>query len=191
MKNNIFLKQPRRGYTREAQLTPYKAGGRSVGMITVILLVLSVLVTACNKPEMHNLEGTWQWTRTSGGIAGVNYTPESEGFEAEIVFKGNQFTFYKDGEKIISSTYRIDDDVDQSMYTNKGGKDEPIYSWFHIRFNLTDAQYKKILEATDGKIQLYAYKFLGTLGYSEAEGQVLTISDNMADGFIYSFVKKQ
>ena len=113
MKNNNFLEQPRRGYTREAQLTPYKAGDRSVGMITVILLVLSVLVTACSKPEKQALAGAWQWYCTSGGIAGVNYTPESEGFEAELVFKGNQFTFYKDGKKVTSGTYHIDYDVDE------------------------------------------------------------------------------
>ena len=154
------------------------------------VILLALLATACSKPEKHELEGTWQWTRTSGGIAGVNYTPESEGFNAEIVFKGNRFTFYKDGEKVTSGTYHIDNDVDEAMYTNKGGKDEPLYSWFHIRFNLNNAQYKKILEATDGKIQLYAYKFLGILGYSEAEGQVFTITDNMVDGFTSSFVKK-
>ena len=155
------------------------------------VILLALLATACNKPEMHMLEGTWQWTRTSGGIAGVNYTPESEGFEAEIVFKGNRFTFYKDGEKVTSGTCHIDNDVDEAMYTNKGGKDEPLYSWFHIRFNLNNAQCKKISEATDGKISLLcAYKCLGTLGYSEAEGQVFTITDNMVDGFTSSFVKK-
>ena len=199
----IFLEQPRRGNTHEVQLTPHKAAGRNVGRIktsagrsmwavAVILLVLSVLATACSKPEKQALEGTWQWTQTSGGLAGVNYTPESEGFNAEIVFKGSHFTFYKDGEKVISGTYHIDNDVDETMYTNKGGKDEPLYSWFHIRFNLTDAQCKKISEATEGKISLLCgYKCLGTLGNSEAEGQVLTISDNMTDGFTYAFVKKQ
>jgi hypothetical protein len=155
------------------------------------VFLLTLLATACSKPEKQALEGTWQWTRTSGGIAGVNYTPESEGFEAEIVFKGSQFTFYKDGEKVTSGTYHIDNDVDETIYTNKGGKDEPFYSWFHIRFNLNNAQCKKMSEATDGKISLCAHKFLGTLGYSEAEGQVFAISDNMYDGFIYSFVKKQ
>jgi len=210
----IFLEQPRRGNTHEVQLTPHKAEGRNAGptkayeghkvgptmtsagrsswAVAIILLILSVLATACSKPEKQALEGTWQWTQTSGGLAGVNYTPESEGFNAEIVFKGSHFTFYKDGEKVISGTYHIDNDVDETMYTNKGGKDEPLYSWFHIRFNLTDAQCKKISEATEGKISLLCgYKCLGTLGNSEAEGQVLTISDNMTDGFTYAFVKKQ
>ena len=158
----------------------------------VAMILLTLLAAACSKPEKHELEGTWQWTQTSGGLAGVNYTPESEGFNAEIVFKGSHFTFYKDGEKVVSGTYHIDNDVDETMYTNKGGKDEPLYSWFHIRFNLTDAQCKKIWEATEGKISLLCgYKCLGTLDNSEAEGQVFSISDNMADGYIYSFVKKQ
>ena len=157
-----------------------------------IITALAVLATACSKPEKKELAGTWQWYSTSGGIAGVFYTPESEGFEAELVFKGSHFTFYKDGEKVVSGTYHIDNDVDETMYTNKGGKDEPLYSWFHIRFNLTDAQCKKIWEATEGKISLLCgYKCLGTLDNSEAEGQVFSISDNMADGYIYSFVKKQ
>ena len=165
---------------------------KNIIAIAAAVILLTLLATACDKPEKQALTGTWQWTRTSGGIAGVNYTPESEGFNAEIVFKGSHFTFYKDGEKVISGTYHIYNDVDETMYTNNGGKDEPLYSWFHIRFNLNDAQCKKISEATEGKISLLCgYKCLGTLGNSEAEGQVLTISDNMTDGFIYAFVKKQ
>ena len=104
MKKITFLEQPRRGNTHEVQITPHKAEGRNVGRlktsagrsmwaVAVILLVLSLLATACSKPEKQALEGTWQWAQTSGGLAGVNYTPESEGFNAEIVFKGSHFTF--------------------------------------------------------------------------------------------------
>lgn len=156
-----------------------------------IITALAVLATACSKPEKKELVGTWQWTRTSGGIAGVNYTPEIEGFEAEIVFKGNKFTFYKDGEKVTSGTYYIDNKADETMDTNKGDKDEPLYSWFNIRFNLTDAQCKKMSEATNGKISLCAYKFLATIHHSETEGQVFAMSERMIDGFSYTFVKKQ
>jgi hypothetical protein len=154
---------------------------------TFMLLVL--LATACSKPEKKVLAGTWRWVATTGGIGGWCYTPESEGFEAEIVFKGSQFTFYKDGDKVASGTYHIDYDVDVSIYTNKGGKEEPFYSWFNIRFSLTEAQCKKIMDATGGKISL-CDKFFATIGYSEAEGQVFSISDNMFDGFCHTFVKK-
>ena len=200
----LFIEQPRRGKTHEVQLTPYKAEGRSMGtgtsnkaanhrtgLSTIIVLVMAVLTTACTKPEKKVLAGTWQWTATTGGIAGVWFTPESEGFEAEIVFNGSSFTLLKDGEKVVSGTYRIDYDVDETFYTNKGDQDEPFYSWFNIRFQLTQAQHKKIADAFNGKISLATpHKFLATLGYSEAEGQVFSMCDGMYDGFCYTFLKK-
>ncbi|MBQ3740637.1 MAG: hypothetical protein II856_05515 [Bacteroidales bacterium] len=203
MKKINFIEQSRRDDTHEVQLTPYKAAGRSMGsetnttaagrsmgIVTIIILALSLLTVSCSKPEKKELAGTWRWTSTSGGIGGWYYTPESEGFEAEIVFKGSQFTFYKDGKKVVSGTYHIDYKVDESLYTNKGNNNGPFYSWFNIRFHLTDAQCKKMAEATDGKISLCACEFVASLGYSEADGQVFSLCDNMYDGFTYTFVKK-
>ena len=43
--NNIFLEQPRRGKTREAQLTPYKAQAAVWGAVCVILL--TILLSGC------------------------------------------------------------------------------------------------------------------------------------------------
>ena len=190
---NIFLEQPRRGKTHEMLITPCQRSAvwgrspqRSVGMVAVILLVLSVLVTACSKPEKKVLAGTWRWVATTGGIGGWCYTPESEGFEAEFVFKGGTFTFYKDGEKVTSGTYHIDYDVDETIYTN-----EPFYSCFNIRFHLTEAQWKKVAEAFNGKLSLCSFKYLATLGYSEAEGQVFSLCDECCDGFCYTFVKEK
>ena len=196
-----FLKQSRRDNTHEVQLTSYKVEGRSMGMKTknsgrimglasIIVLVLAVLLTACNKPEKTHLSGTWRWTQTSGGIGGWYYTPESEGFEAEIVFKGSSFTLYKDGERVTSGTYHIDHDVDDRIYTDKRKGDEPFYSWFNIRFHLTDAQCKKMSEAFNGKISLGSFKFLASLGYSEAEGEFFSFCDQCCDGFCTTFVKK-
>ena len=215
MKKNIFLEQSiplllegvpeGRGSDRDkssvkqlaphCDLRPYvgRLANRSVSAITVILLVLSVLATACSKPEKQELAGTWRWVATTGGIGGWYYTPESEGFEAEIVFRGSQFTFYKDGEKVTSGTYHIDYDVDEleTMYTNKGDKDDPFYSWFNIRFHLTEAQWKKVAEAFYGKLSLCSFKYLATLGYGEAEGQVFSLCDECCDGFCYTFVKEK
>lgn len=216
MKKINFIEQSRRDDTHEVQLTPYKAAGRSMGsetsttaagrsmgsetnttvagrsmgIVTIIILALSLLTVSCSKPEKKELAGTWRWTSTSGGIGGWYYTPESEGFEAEIVFKGSRFTFYKDGKKVVSGTYHIDYKVHEILYTNKGNNNEPFYSWFNIRFHLTDAQCKKMAEATDGKISLCACEFVASLGYSEADGQVFSLCDNMYDGFTYTFVKK-
>ena len=197
----LFIEQPRRGKTHEVQLTPYKAVGRSMGMgtsnktashrtglSTIIVLVLAVLATACSKPEKKELAGTWRWTSTSGGFAGEYFTPESEGFEAELVFKGSRFTLYKDGEKISSGTYHIQSIMNGGLHIDK---EEPFYYGFDIYFRLSEAQCQKISEATNGKIKLCAYNFLATIMNSEEEGEVFSICDNMNDGFCYTFVKKK
>ena len=216
MKKNNFIEQSRRDNTHEVQLTPYKAEGSSVGMIpstkaegrsmgsgtcvkatshsmrmiTIILLALSLLAVSCTKPEKKELAGAWRWTNTTGGIGGWCYTPESEGFEAEIVFKGSQFIFYKDGKKVVSGTYHIDYEVDERIYVDKGDKNKSSYSRFNIRFRLTEAQWKKMSEATHGTISLFAYKLEATLGYSEAEGQMLSLCDECCDGFCNTFVRQ-
>ena len=179
-----------RGKSSVEQLTSHKRS--AVCGAAILLMAVAFLMTACTKPEKKALDGTWRWTATTGGIAGVWFTPESEGFEAELVFNGSSFTLLKDGEKVVSGTYRIDYDVDETFYTNKGDQDEPFYSWFNIRFQLTQAQHKKIAEAFNGKISLATpHKFLATLGYSEAEGQVFSMcEDGMYDGFCYTFLKK-
>jgi len=148
-----------------------------------IITALAVLATACSKPEKKELVGTWQWYCTSGGIAGVNYTPESEGFEAKLVFKGSHFTFYKDGEKITSGTYRVDYNVDEILYNT----DDTFYSRFYL--NIPEAQCKKIAEATNGKIAPLPKSF-AVISYDDRyDPQLLSMSDNCYDGFTYTFVK--
>ena len=151
------------------------------------VILLTLLATACNKPEKKELVGTWQWYCTSGGIVGVNYTPESEGFEAKLVFKGSYFTFYKDGKKITSGTYRVDYKVDETLYNKKGDIDDTFYSWFNL--NIPEAQCKKISEATNGKIAPFPKSF-AVISYDDRyDPQILSMSDNCYDGFTYTFVK--
>lgn len=192
----IILKQSRRDTPHKVQATLLKAESRSVERTTIgrnvwmatVTLLLVILSTACNKPEKQALLGTWQWKCTSGGIGGWLYSPETEGFTAEIVFKGGRFTFYKDGEKVTSGPYQIVYDVDETIYTNKGGGNEPFYSWFS--FHIPETQCKMIAEATCGKVAP-ASPNVASLGYSEAEGPVFSICDNSYDGFAITFVKKQ
>lgn len=196
----VFLKQSRRDNTHEVRVTPHKRSAvwgispkrSTVWGVAILLMAVAFLMTACTKPEKKELAGTWRWTATTGGIAGVWFTPESEGFEAELVFKGSSFSLLKDGEKVVSGTYRIDYDVDETFYTNKGDQDEPFYSWFNIRFQLTESQHEKIAEATNGKISLGTLsKFIATLVHNEEDGQVFSMcEDGMFDGFCYTFVKK-
>ncbi len=149
-----------------------------------IIATLAVFATACNKPEKQALTGTWQWTRTYGGIAGVNYTPESEGFNAEIVFKGGKFTFYKDGNKVTSASYRIEK-CDPPYPTEMPTIGTELFYILHV-----PADREKIAEATDSKINLaptnFAYLYSVSPDFWE-----LTLNDyNVNDGFQTSFKKK-
>ena len=147
-----------------------------------VIAALAVLAVACSKPEMKELVGTWQWYCTSGGIAGVNYTPESEGFEAELVFKGNQFTFYKDGKKVTSGSYRIDVSDCPEVLTECGNATSCV-------LHLPDAQCEKIAKATDGKIVPFPSSSAVINSFSDDVS--LTLWDNMIDGFSIAFVKKK
>ena len=153
---------------------------KNIIRITVIA-ALAILATACNKPEKQALVGTWQWYCTSGGIAGVNYTPETEGFNAEIVFKGSKFTFYKDGEKVTSGSYRIDVSDCPEVLTECGNATSYV-------LHLPEEQCEKIAKATDGKIVVVSS---GSAIINSFSNEVsLTLWDNMIDGFSSAFVKK-
>ncbi|MCR4965730.1 MAG: hypothetical protein K6A41_08760 [Bacteroidales bacterium] len=148
----------------------------------ITIMILAVIVTAC-KPERKELSGTWRWIQTSGGFAGDLYTPATEGFEAEIVFKGNRFTFYKSGEKIASGLYQINTDVDMPIFINS---DDGHIVWFSLTF--PEAQCKDIMEATGNKIPLFV-KSVAVISEDSFKNQILTLSDNCYDGYSISFVK--
>lgn len=148
------------------------------------VILLALLATACSKPEKHELEGTWQWTRTSGVIAGVNYTPESEGFEAEIVFKGGKFTFYKDGKKVTSGSYRVNTCDYPYPYERPTLGTELFYT-LHI-----PADCEKIAEATNGKINLAPTNFVYLYSVSGDFWELTIQEDHVYDGFQTSFKKK-
>ena len=152
----------------------------------VLMFAMAVLVVACNKPEKDELAGTWRWTSTTGGIAGVNYTPESEGFNAEIVFKSGRFTFYKDGRKVTSGPYQVAYDVDKMKGDEKG----PSYIWFSLHFH--EAQCRAISKATDGIISINPDNSATIAIYDDqTERQVLSFgSSHLSDRFYYSFEKE-
>jgi hypothetical protein len=155
----------------------------------VAVILLTLLATACNKPEKQALTGTWQWTCTSGGIAGVNYTPESEGFEAEIVFKGGKFTFYKDGKKVTSGNYQID-----GWETNEEDEMPHPDVLFRSTIRFPEAKCKEIAKATDGKIYLnpISLALLDIFTSYDGDYKELTLRDySLVDDFRVTFVKKK
>ena len=79
-------------------------------MWVVVTAVLSVY-PGCKKTGVSPfsmLYHRWEWVQSSGGIAGVVQTPQSEGYTRAIAFtEEGVFTVYQDNAAIISSTYTI------------------------------------------------------------------------------------
>ena len=188
MKRNIFLKQSLGNKSSVEQSIPHKSVFRSVGTVTVILLVLSVLVTACSKPEKEELIGTWRWTSTQGGIAGDTFTPESAGFDVTIVFKGGTFTLYKDGKKITTCSYQINYEDNRSIFGQSKGE---CHTVFPIQLNIAEWQHKKIAEATNHNIHFMMMSLADIIHYDDpSKNDVLKISDNCDDGYTCSFERE-
>ena len=85
------------------------------------ILLLYFLLTSCKDeaPEGYSVNGKWIWVRTTGGIAGISLTPETEGYTQTIeISPENNFIVYRNGGvydegefKIVKgkSIYRIGD----------------------------------------------------------------------------------
>ena len=109
--------------------------------------------------------------------------------EAEIVFKGSSFTFYKDGKKITSGSYQIkdsDDDFPFWGYTNG-----VYHTPFSIKLNLAEWQTKKISEATNHAIFIWDWLSADIVRYDDPSKNLkLLFREKHVDGFIYSFERK-
>lgn len=108
------------------------------------LLIFSIafVVAACQKNEGRNnssIIGSWEWAQSSGGIAGVVYTPETQGYSQTIEFNANDiYKRYRDGQlqeethytllqdtSILSNTVvdmvQYEDDIRQSFSFSSNG----------------------------------------------------------------------
>lgn len=108
------------------------------------LLIFSIafVVAACQKNESRNnssIIGSWEWAQSSGGIAGVVYTPETQGYSQTIEFNANDiYKRYRDGQlqeethytllqdtSILSNTVvdmvQYEDDIRQSFSFSSNG----------------------------------------------------------------------
>ena len=98
----------------------------------VRLSLLALMLVACSsasvEPGIDRLEGTWQWVRSTGGIAGNTITPASEGFNVQFRFSGNQVTVLRNDSVRATSTYTVRGDEltyqpSISVFTFDGGVD--------------------------------------------------------------------
>lgn len=84
-----------------------------------IIVLLSVIIVSCTKDKTVNnksyidvpttLIGSWNWLYSSGGFAGVTYTPETTGEVRKIEFDAdNNFKYYVNDILKSEHTFHIE-----------------------------------------------------------------------------------
>lgn len=92
-------------------------------MIHIYSLVIWLIsISGCNtnyEPVDHiiynsdeeKIIGTWNWVRTTGGIAGVDITPQSTGNTAKNVFNDTKVESFVNDSLVYSLNYRLGYDI--------------------------------------------------------------------------------
>lgn len=77
----------------------------------VVICLITVILLGCSEKvdlSQPDLIGKWKWIQTTGGFAGVNITPETEGFTRTLVFsEDGHYKFIKNDSVTEEGTYEI------------------------------------------------------------------------------------
>ena len=77
-------------------------------VLAISALLLSCVNSAPLDPAPTAHIGEWEWVRSSGSIAGVQRTPESEGYTVRIEFRADQTVrAFRGGDLVAEGTYTI------------------------------------------------------------------------------------
>ena len=87
-------------------------------LIVFLCCVFSMLLLAACSKDNSQLRGKWRWVETSNSVTGTQVTPESDGMEVELLFTDNTVTAYKDGKKIASGPYAIEQQINPVCETD-------------------------------------------------------------------------
>ncbi|TRZ41585.1 hypothetical protein [Robertkochia solimangrovi] len=79
-------------------------------MIRHLLIVFAFAgILACSTTDdSPQLNGTWIWTRTTGGIAGLDQTPESTDNIQKLEITSENITYFVNGEKTNTTPYTLE-----------------------------------------------------------------------------------
>ena len=91
----------------------------------VIPFILSfLLLVSCSDKvllESNEIIGTWNWASSSGGIAGVTYTPESTGENIVLEFTPDSiYREYKNDTLVVETEFSII--ISESIYVQDSTK---------------------------------------------------------------------
>lgn len=93
----------------------------------IVFASLSLLILSCTKDKNIKTStyadipsamiGSWNWLSSSGGFAGVTYTPESTGEVRKIVFSSdNKIGYYVNGSLTAEHPFHLEKSI--SIFTN-------------------------------------------------------------------------
>lgn len=92
-------------------------------LLSLFLLLPLVFLSSCKEmvqpdPTFENLYGEWEWSHSSGGLAGMVLTPASEGYTITLEFsRDGIFTKFKDGKEIEHRFFEITEG--ESIYSQE------------------------------------------------------------------------
>lgn len=81
-------------------------------MEKTLFFLLMFTFAGCSLVEsgQDELNGTWEWIHTYGGIAGQTLTPESEGYQQQLIFYGGRsYLLARGGKTIRKGSYNLTD----------------------------------------------------------------------------------
>lgn len=77
-------------------------------MYAFLIVFSGCTFTTQPQDEDKSLNGTWQWTGTSGGIDGRKITPESAGYSMKIVIEeDSRISFFRNDSLQCSCNFQI------------------------------------------------------------------------------------
>jgi hypothetical protein len=80
-------------------------------MKNLIFIFIAILFLSCEKNNDSlsnwNLIGQWNWVKSSGGIAGMTYTPNSTGKNRVLEFSATTLKIYENGLLTAETSYSI------------------------------------------------------------------------------------
>lgn len=130
-----------------------RAGNHLAAAIVVALGLLFLLSSCSSEPadidlgegdlqivDFADVTGSWNWVRSTGGIAGTTRTPATEGYEATILFDSDgTVEWRKDGELQWSTLWTL---VDLTAGPLPGMKtiryEDPVFGWDEQGVGLTE-----------------------------------------------------
>jgi hypothetical protein len=113
-------------------------------MKKILLLFVLIILSSCNSNDddqstkkadaqaEKNLQGKWNWVRTTSGVDGTIKTPASQNQTIVIEFSGSNFKKYTNGVLTMDTTFKV---VTQQLI--EGGPSQTIVTAGYMPINVS------------------------------------------------------